>query len=239
MRRSWILLGLLTSCASPAPSADPPSAADRESLQARLRAALEAPYVMGKFYGEVEVDGKMVASCRGTSRGFRSGVVLLEEEPASGAPLRLLRVGDKAWIYDDGWKNAAGTRWAAAGTGFQNPYEMLSVLETAAEKFSPYRQGGISWSDGRNRALLNSLSDRAERYPPAGTEIEGVLKKGFRDGPLVTRISAETGNDTVWIAKMDIVNWGPAPPMQFDDIPAPFPPEMRAAVQKAQQGEGK
>jgi len=236
MRRPWILLGFLTSCASPAPESLPPSAEDRDNLQARVRAALQAPYVMGRYYGEVEVDGKVVSSCRGTSRGFRSGVVMIEEESATGAPLRLLRVGDKAWIYDVGWKVAAGTRWAAAGTGFQNPYEMLSVLETAAEKFLAHRQGGIWWSDGRNRALLDALSDRAERYPPAGTDIEGVLRTGFRDGPLVTRISAETGSDTVWIAKMDIETWGAAPPMQFDDIPAPFPPEMRAAVQKATEG---
>jgi hypothetical protein len=202
-----------------------------------VRAALDAPFVMGRYYAEYEVEGRVLMKCRGTSRGYRSGVVLIEEDADSGGPLRLLRVGDRTWIFKEGWVDAAGSGWASSGKGFQNPYEVLETLERAAETFAPHRQGGIACPG--ERSVLRPLADRAAAAPPPGAPIEGVLKSGFREGSLVTRFSAEDGPSTVWIAKMDLVNWGPAPPMQFDDIPAPFSPDMKAAVRKALQGEGK
>lgn len=231
MRRLAATLLLISGCASPA---SPPSAADQESLQARLRSALDSPYAVGRFYAEYEADGRVLMKCRGTARAFRSGIVQVEEEAATGTPLRLLRVGDRAWIHRDGWKDAAGTEWETLGTGFQSPYEVLQALETAAEKFAAHRQGGIVCPG--DRRMLDPVACRARSHPPEDVPIEGVLKAGFRDGPLITRFSAEIGTSTVWIAKMDIVSWGPAPPMRFDDIPAPFTPDMKAAVRKATEG---
>ena len=234
MRRLWMLL-LLAGCASPAPPA-PPDPEDRAALQKRLRDALDAPFVMGKFYAEYEVGGRIRAKCRGTARAFRSGVVMIEEETESGPPLRLLRVGERAWHYREGWLDAAGTPWAGLGTGFQDPYEVLGVLETAAGQFVPHRQGGMSCKGGN---ILGPLTNRAGVAPPQGTEVDGVLKTGFREGSLVTRFSSITkvnGAEAAWIAKLDIVGWGGAPPMTFDDIPAPFTSDMKAAVRKATEG---
>jgi hypothetical protein len=163
---------------------------------------------------------------------------MIEEDAKSGPPRRLLRVGDRAWVYEDGWKDSAGTGWAASGTGFQNPQVVLAALEPAAAAFVPHRQGGIECA-GRDRSILRPLTDRAGAQPPSGAPIEGVLKSGFREGSLITRFSAENGPSNVWIAKMDIVTWGPAPPMTFDDIPAPFTPDMKAAVRKVLDEEGK
>lgn len=234
MRRLLAALVLLAGCASPAPA--PPDAADRAHLQQRLRDALDAPFVLGKFYAEYEVDGRVKVKCKGTARAFRSDVVMIEEESESGPPLRLLRVGDRAWMYKEGWQDAAGTAWEGLGAGFQDPYEVLAVLDTAAARFVPHWQGGISCPDLKGADLLRPLSNRAGVHPPKGAAVDGVLKRGFSEGPLVTRFSAETGPSTVWIAKMDIVSWGPAPPMTFDDIPAPFTPDMKAAVRKATEG---
>lgn len=236
MKRAWPLLALLASCSAPPPYV--PDSDDRAHLQARLREALDAPFVMGRFYGEYEVDGRIVTSWRGTARGFRSGVVMIEEASRAGAPRRLLRVGERAWIFNDGWKDTAGTAWAGLGMGFQNPFVVLEALEPAAAAFVPHRQGGID-CPGRDRSILRPLTDAPGASPPADATIDGVLKSGFREGPLVTRFSAESGLSTVWIAKMDIVKWGAAPPMSFDDIPAPFTPDMKAAVRKALQEEGK
>jgi len=235
MRRSCAVFALLAGCASPPPGPAPLDQADARRLEERLLAAFGAPYVLGRYYAEYEVGGKVLMSCRGTSRGFRSGVVLIEEESNSGAQLRILRVGGRAWIYKEGWQDTAGTECEGLGTGFQNPHDVLSALDSASSKFVPHRQGGMD-CPGRDRSFLRALSDRAGAHPPAGAPIEGVLKTGFREGPLVTRFSAENGPSTVWIAKMDIVSWGPAPPMTFDDIPAPFTPDMRAAVRKATEG---
>lgn len=238
MRRICLAAVLMAGCSSPSGESTLPTGEDRAQLLERLEAALQAPYVSGRFYAEYEVDGRVLMKCRGISRGFRSGVVMIEEESESGGPLLLLRVGDRAWIYKDGWQDSAGTGWAGLGRGFQNPYDVLAILESAAEKFLPHRQGGIFCPALKGHAILEPLSDRAGAHPPERAPIDGVLKKGFREGPLVTRFSAEEGS-AVWIAKMDIVNWGPAPPMRFDDIPAPFTPDMKAAVRKALQEDGK
>lgn len=232
-RSGLFALILLAGCTStPAAPAPPPGAEDQARLRERLREALESPYVLGRYYAEYEVGGKVLTRCRGTARGFRSGVVLIEEETESGAPLRLLRVADRAWMFQDGWREAVGTAWESVGSGFQSPYEVLEALEKAAEAFTPHRQGGIDCPSGR--ALLRPLAERAGAHPAAEQPVEGVLKSGFKDGPLVTRFSAGQG---AWIAKMDVVSWGPAPPMRFDDIPAPFTPDMKAAVRKALQEE--
>ena len=231
--RRLIFLFCLAGCSTPAIApAPPPGPEDQARLRERLREALESPYVLGRYYAEYEVDGKVLTKCRGTARGFRSGVVLIEEETGSGAPLRLLRVADRAWMFQDGWKEAAGTAWESIGSGFQSPYEVLEALEKAAEAFVPHRQGGIDCPGGRS--VLRPLAERAGAHPTPDQPVEGVLKAGFQDGPLVTRFSAGQG---MWIAKMDIVSWGAAPPMRFDDIPAPFTPDMKAAVRKAQQEE--
>jgi hypothetical protein len=235
MKRAWPILALLAGCSTS--PAYVPDSDDRAHLQARLREALDSPHVMGKFYAEYESGGRVLTSCRGTARGFRSGVVMIEEESKTGAPLRLLRVGDRAWIYNEGWKDSAGTGWAGLGTGFQNPFAVLAALESSSGVLVPHEQGGLACS--ADRSMLRPLTERAGAHPPAEAPIDGVLKSGFREGPLVTRFSAETGPSTVWIAKMDITNWGAAPPMSFDDIPAPFTPDMKAAVRKALQEEGK
>ena len=232
MKRFWVVLLLFPGCASPKLEPASRTPEDRERLHERLQEASGSPFVQGRFYAEYETGGKVVMSCRGTARGFRAGVVLIEEESKSGAPLRLLRVGDRAWVYKEGWQDTAGTPSESVGTGFQNPYDVLAALDGAGEKFIPHRQGGIE-CPLRDASMLRALSDRAGAQPPPDARIEGVLKAGFRDGPLVTRFSAEKGASTVWIAKMDIVSWGPAPPMRFDDIPAPFTPDMKAAVRKA------
>lgn len=226
---------ILAGCGTPStPAPAPLTTEDRAGLAKRLRAAIESPYVLGRFYAEYETEGKVRTSCRGISRAYRTGVVFIEEEPASGSPTMLLRVGGRTWVFDEGWRDAAGTRWAGLGTGFQNPYEVLSTLEAAAETFQPHRQGGMACAGPGAEAALRPLVERAGAGPPAGAPVDGVLKSGFRDGSLVTRFSAESGR-SVWIAKMDIVSWGPAPPMRFDDIPAPFTPDMKAAVSKALQ----
>lgn len=241
MRRLGAFLALLAGCAAPSPRPYAPDSEDRAALKERLQAAFEAPFVMGRFYGEYEVGGKVLFSCRGTSRGYRSGVVLIEEESKTGPPLRALRVGDKAWIYKDGWRDTSGTDSEGLGTGFQNPHHVLSALDAAESVFIPHQQGGIACSV-RDRSFLRALSDRARADTSVGPHIEGVLKAGFRDGPLVTRFSFALEPQisglpvTVWIAKMDIMSWGAAPPMTFDDIPAPFTPDMKAAVRKATEG---
>jgi hypothetical protein len=242
MRRLGALFAFLAGCAAPSPPPHVLDSDDRAALRERLQAAFEAPFVMGRFYGEYEVGGRVLFSCRGTSRSFRSGVVLIEEESKTGPPLRALRVGDKAWIYKEGWQDTAGTECEGLGTGFQNPHDVLSALDAAGSKFAPHPQGGMD-CPGRDRSFLRALSDRARADTSVGMPIEGVLKSGFRDGPLVTRFSFLLERQTspgpleiVWIAKMDIVSWGPAPPMTFDDIPAPFTPDMKAAVRKATEG---
>ena len=232
-------IAVLAGCGTPStPTPAAPTAEDRAGLAKRLRAASEAPYVLGRFYAEYETEGAVKTSCRGISRAYRTGVVFIEEEPAAGAPTLLLRVGGRTWVYEDGWRDAAGTRWARLGTGFQNPFEVLTILEEAAEAFQPHRQGGMRCAGPGAEAALRPLVDRAGVGPPAGVPVDGVLKTGFQDGSLVTRFSAESGR-SVWITKMDIVSWGPAPPMRFDDIPAPFTPDMKAAVSKALQEQGK
>ena len=236
MKRAWPILVLLSACSTSRPAI--PDVDDRHHLEARLREAGDAPFVMGRYYAEYETDGRVVTNCHGTARGFRSGVVMIEEDSLTGATRRLLRVGDRAWIYDGGWKDSAGTEWAAFGTGFQNPFVVLDALESAAKAFVAHRQGGIE-CPAPDRSILAPLTERKGAEVPSGTAIEGVLKSGFREGSLITRFSAESGPSKVWIAKMDIVNWGPAPPMTFDDIPAPFTPDMKAAVRKAMDGEGK
>lgn len=232
MKHALAALLFLAGCTSTPAAPAPLGAEDQARLRERLREALESPFVLGRYYAEYEVDGRVLTKCRGTARGFRSGVVLIEEETESGTPLRLLRVADRAWMFKDGWREAAGTAWESGGAGFQNPYEVLEALEKAAEAFAPHRQGGIDCPGGR--ALLRPLAERAGAHPAAEQPVEGVLKSGFRDGPLVTRFSAGHG---AWIAKMDVISWGPAPPMRFDDIPAPFTSDMKAAVRKALQEE--
>ena len=231
MRRFAAVLALLAGCSTP-PEAPAPTPADRGPLQDRLKAALDAPYALGRFYAEHEVDNKVTFSCRGTSRGYRSGIVLIEEETPAGAPLRILKVGDRVWTFEEGWKETDGTPLRRLGSGFQSPFEVLAALDAAADAFAPGRQGGMDCRRWNATQFLGPLTDRS-KAPPAGSRFEGVLKSGFREGPLVTRFSAENGSSEVWIAKMDIVSWGAAPPMSFDDIPAPFTPEMNAAVQKA------
>ena len=234
MRRILLAAALLAGCSSPQPPPAPVTPGDLAALKVRIEEAESAPYVTGRFYAEYEVDGRVLMKCKGVTRAFRSGVVMIEEENDAGAPLQLLRVAGKSWIYKEGWQDSTGTPWASLGTGFQNPYEVLDLLEAAAGRFVPHRQGGMSLEEVRDRAMLDPLSVRAGAGPPGTVRLEGVLKAGFRDGPLVTRISAESGK-AVWIAKLDIDRWGPAPPMRFDDIPAPFTPDMNAAVRKAQQ----
>jgi hypothetical protein len=209
---------------------------DLAALKDRLQEAQAAPYVSGRFYAEYEVDGRVLMKCKGVTRGFRSGVVMIEEESETGSPVQLLRVGGKSWIYKEGWQDSTGTPWASLGQGFQNPFEVLNVLQAAADRFVPHRQGGMALDEIRDRAILDPLSARAGAAPSGAVRLEGVLKQGFRDGPLITRISAEDGK-AMWLAKLDIDRWGPAPPMRFDDIPAPFTPDMNAAVRKARQEE--
>lgn len=236
MRRTWAALALLAGCAAPPPEVVPPSPEDRARLQERVRSALEAPFVLARFYAEHEVDGRVRISCRGIARGFRSGVVWIEEESLSGSTRRLLRVGDRAWVYEDGWRAAGEKGLDGLGTGFQNPQEVLLVLEAAAERFVPSRQGGLACPGLKDMGFLRPLTDRSDARPPVEAPIEGVLKTGFREGPLTTRFGVTDAARSVWIAKVDIESWGPAPPMSFDDIPAPFTPDMKAAVRKALEG---
>jgi hypothetical protein len=234
MRRFWAVFALLAGCAPP--ETTPPSPEDRVRLQETLRSALESPYVLARFYAEYEVDNQVKVSCRGTTRGFRSGVVLVEEESPTGAPLRVLRVGDRAWVFKDGWQDAIGTGLEGLGTGFQNPYEVLSILDSAAAPFVISSRGWMMCPDMKDMGFLLPLLSRSAAAPPAGSRIEGALKSGFKGGPLPTRFSVSNGGSAIWIAKLDIVTWGAAPPMQFDEVPAPFTPEMRAAVRKATEG---
>ena len=235
MRRSWIVFALLSGCAAPAPESAPLVPEDLDHLQERVRTALESPFVLSRFYAEYEVDSKVKVSCKGTSRGFRSGVVLIEEESPAGPPRRGLRVGDRAWIYEGGWKDASEAGLKDLGAGFQNPYEVLAVLETAAGKGLFYNRGGMV-CEMKDPGFMSPLFARPGAETPEEVQIDGTMKSGFREGPLVTRFSVSNGTKLFWLAKVDIVSWGSAPPMQFDDIPAPFTPDMKAAVRKATEG---
>ena len=109
----------------------------------------------------------------------------------------------------------------------RGPAELFSSADSAELKLRPTHTRGRG-SGGAPR--------KAKR--PGDSARPFLLSKGSAATNyiffLVTRISAESGN-AVWIAKLDIDRWGPAPPMRFDDIPAPFTPDMNAAVRKAQQ----
>jgi hypothetical protein len=236
MRHSWAVFALLAGCGSPPSDLPVITPEDRAPLQERLRAALSAPHVVGRFYAEYKVGNQVRTSCRGIARAFRSGVVLIEELSESGPELRVLRVGDRAWVYREGWQDATGTPLAGLGTGFQSPYEVLAVLDVAAAKFVAAERGGMACPDMKDLEFFRPLTDRAGVRPPAGARIEGLLKLGFRDGPLITKFTVQSGGSVIWAAKMDIMSWGAAPPMTFDEIPAPFTPEMKAAVRKATEG---
>lgn len=235
MRRALAALAILAGCGSPSSGLAPLVPDDRPFLQERVREALDAPYVVANFYAEYESAGQVKASCKGTSRGFRSGVVLVEEESGPGGRRRILRVGGRAWIYNEGWRDASGAGLKNAGAGFQDPYEVLAVLDSAAQRFVAAPGGGMECAGVKGFKILGPLLDRADAQPPAEAAIDGLLKSGFRGGALVTRFSITRGSE-FWMAKADVVSWGPAPPMTFDDIPAPFTPEMKAAVRKATEG---
>jgi hypothetical protein len=143
---------ILAGCSAPAPTPAAPTPEDREFLQERIRAAIESPYVQGRYYAEYETGGKVVMSCRGTVRGFRMGVVLIEEESESGAPLQLLRVGNRSWIFKEGWQDTAGTP-NASGNGFQS-LRSLAALDLAEEKFLPH--GRAAWSAGVHASMLGA-----------------------------------------------------------------------------------
>jgi len=236
MRPSWAVFALLAGCGSPPSGLPAITPEDRAPLQERLRAALSSPHVAGRFYAEYKIGTQVRTSCRGIARAFRSGVVLIEERSESGPELRVLRVGDRTWVYQEGWRDATGTPLAGLGTGFQSPYEVLAVLDGAAAKFVAAERGGMACPDMKDFEFFSPLTDRAGVRPPPGARIKGLLKLGFRDGPLVTKFYVEGECSVIWAAKMDIMSWGAAPPMQFDEVPAPFTPEMRAAVRKATEG---
>src|SRR6185295_15637429 len=143
-RPFWAVFALLAGCGSPPSDLPAITAEDRAPLQERLRAALAAPHVVGRFYAEYKIGTQVQTSCRGIARAFRSGVVLIEERQESGPELLVLRAGDRTWVYRDGWQDATGTPLAGLGTGFQNPYEVLAVLDAAAGEFVAANRGGMA-----------------------------------------------------------------------------------------------
>ena len=107
MRRPWAALVLLAACAAPPPQSHPLDPADKAGLQEAVRAALDSPFVLSRFTLERGGGGHGVETGRGSARGFRSGVVWVEESWDSGHSRRLLRVGDRAWVHADG----CGQNW--------------------------------------------------------------------------------------------------------------------------------
>jgi hypothetical protein len=227
MKRSiGLVLALLASCAAPVPEPE----GDRSALAAAFQQTLGASYLVARFEGSA--DGNRRA--KGTSRWYRSGVLLVDMEESGGGRVRLLKIGAGAWAFDESagaWIDAAKAGRADVGGGFANPVELISALNSEVESFQARRGAYLKHESGpRSREFLKPLLGGVE---PA----EGESRLGIRvevGGPDRMRIEFSGRVDARrCMAWVNIRSSGTPPPMQFDDVPSPFTPEMNAAVLKA------
>jgi hypothetical protein len=117
---------------------------------------------------------------------------------------RFLRIASKAWRYD-----ATTTSWSAATEPLWDPDALLSVVRAGA---------------GRGRELAPETVDgrvlRVVEVPAADGAVRAWLGGGLR------RIETAT-------ARVEIDAVQPSLKMEFDDVPAPWSEEMRAAAAEA------
>lgn len=212
---------------------------DRHLLERAFQSVLGADSLTATFSGRVVEGSNPAREVRGVARWYRGGILTVDVEAPEEERDRILRIGDRAWRFD-----AAGGKWDSVagrkeGTGFQDPFELLSTLHRALERAPEVRihenEPIIVIDEPDGIALFGPLL-RGEKFMTGtshamldldgGSSIQRVdLKAGYMAGysvPYPIRCDA----------RVEIIP-SQTPPMKFGDIPAPFTEEMRAAVQKA------
>jgi len=225
-KTAGLFLALLAGCSAPAPEPE----GDRDALAAAFGNALGSAYLLARFEGTTEND----VAVKGTARWYRSGVLLVDMDEKGGGRVRLLKIGAQAWIFD-----ASAQAWIAArpaqgiyARGLANPYELVSSLNAEVRAFRSQR-GGFVWNEAGagGRELLDPLLRLIDIDPEAecrlGIRVEVKAPDRMRIG-FSGRVLAR-----LCFASVEIRSSATPPPMQFDDIPSPFTPEMKAAVRKA------
>ena len=258
MRRLSLIILFALGCQAPPEPKSPiaPSANATEYFHHSLDAVLSAAYVASRFEGQVKDESGAELSARGIARWYRSGVLLIELESAGGEALRLLRIGDRAWRFKQ-----QPAEWALyegpdrPGTGLQDPYGLVAGINVHRESFKFWEPKGkcfhAAWDDWELEpapAALASLfhclvPDLRVNEGATRLRAEALIEEKGLGQVKVKGVIAGSRNGTERTYKVDSsvqLLFQPAPPpMQFEDIPAPFTPDMKAAVRKAMREEGK
>lgn len=225
-KTAGLFLAALAGCAAPAPEPE----GSRDALAVAFQESLAASHLLAHFEGIADGD----RAVKGTARWYRSGVLLVDMEEKGGGRVRLLRIGGQAWIFDEAaqaWTDAARAGRAEDGMGFAHPFELISALSLEAQSFKG-RHGGFVLRDTGSKGgeyvkpLLRG-ADKVKAETRLGVRVEVGESHRMR-----IEFSGRVGSRRC-MASVDIRSSATPPPMQFDDIPSPFTPEMNAAVRKA------
>jgi len=221
-----LFLALLAACSAPAPEPEE----SKEALAAAFKESLAAAYLLARFDGITENEMQV----RGTARWYRSGVLLVDMKETGSGRVRLLKIGAQAWIFDEpskAWTDAARAGRAEDGMGFAHPFELISALSLEVPSFKGWH-GAFVLRDagGKGDEYVKPLLRGAGK---GGAESRlGVRVELGESQKMRIEFSGRVGSRRC-MASVDIHSSATPPPMQFDDIPSPFTPEMKAAVRKA------
>lgn len=135
---------------------------DAENAIQKLR---EEPSYRTKFRAVVHAPGSDPLVIEGESVWVKPGVLYIQYLGSGGDQKRIIRVGDKVWMYHEllgDWVTSEEMGTPGAGRGVQNPDEVLSVVR----KYAP-----------KARASGDTLE-----IPFGGTDIETIMKEQANAG---------------------------------------------------------
>jgi hypothetical protein len=212
----------------------------RDDLKAAFEEALKEERLSFKVSARIKETGSEVQKQDGTVRQFAGGVLLV-----SSGELRLLRIGDQAWVFDRAallWKAYDG----AAGKSGHDLRNLVLRWADHCANFKPSRRDcDTPWVDYEIEPAPPGLYSSLHAFLPglkideSATSLKAEVVGEHRGLGAMELRGAIAGTRDGKAVKADVqVRWvrifeeRPAP-MAFDDVEVGFNPEMTEALKKA------
>jgi hypothetical protein len=231
-----LVLGSILACAAQEPKAPPARLAEA------VKASRSQPGYQTTFKSTLAVPQSAPLEYRGEATWAAPGVLSVQYTATGGDHKRIVRAGDKAWVWHslvEDWVTAEEAGMAAAGKGIQNPDEMLAVL---GERAADAKAG----ADGKLVLALSgdALQDIMKGQKGAFAWKQSSATVGVRldaDGRVkelavdATLVDPGVKGEIKYEGTVTVAGYGRPAPMQFVDEkkkPIELSKDVRGAVEQ-------
>jgi len=202
-----------------------------------------------KFTATVTTPGSDPVVHEGETVRVKGGVLFIYAKASGGAEKRIVRVGNKVWVYHEvaeDWVDAAENAAAGAGRGVQNPDEVLDIISKHLEKATLSADGNtvnLKVDGGDIEKIMKEQTNQgAMNYKESSAEIglaldgSGRVAKFSCAAHLASTDPALKGKKVEYVASVEVQSYDQEKELKFTTkkgTEIPLNKEVAEAVKKA------